>query len=80
MKLAAMRTYRVLFTFVNTVYQRKRADKVELCNICTQLAKWRRVLLEKLIDAVLIKTFLASMEPKGSLPCSQEPIADLMLN
>jgi hypothetical protein len=32
-----------------------------------------RVLLEKLIVALLVKIFSVFMEPEGSLPCSQDP-------
>jgi hypothetical protein len=59
MKLAAMRTYKV--------------QMVYFCNICTKLPQWTGVLLGKLINAMPTKKFLAFVEPKGSLPCLQEP-------
>jgi hypothetical protein len=38
---------------------------------------WSRVLLEKSLVAQLVKKFPPLMEPKSSLPCSQEPTTGL---
>jgi hypothetical protein len=38
---------------------------------------WSRTVLEKLIVAQLVNKFPAFMEPKGSLPCSEEAITEL---
>lgn len=39
-----------------------------------QLLPWNTVPLEKLtVDQVIQKTSLHTVEPKGSLPCSQKP-------
>jgi hypothetical protein len=43
-------------------------------NILTKkLTPWRKTILEKLIVVQLAQKFHHFMEPKGSLPCSEEP-------
>jgi hypothetical protein len=56
--------------------QTQLSDKIMSVYNLHPLTKRSRVLLEKLIDAQLRRDAQNSIDPDGSLPCSQQPAAN----